>query len=127
MGTYLHRFGLAFRTQPTAHPRTKESCDQKLQILPQPAEHHDILKTGFSDRQIAADQRWRTAAYVFFHQSVCPPISGHLRPAFLTSAARRGASPFIIIATSRHRSIETLTAYVREEESFKHHAGARLH
>jgi site-specific recombinase XerD len=54
-------------------------------------------------------------------------FSGHsLRAGFLTNAARRGASPFKMMATSRHRSIDTLTAYVREEELFKDHAGAGL-
>jgi site-specific recombinase XerD len=54
-------------------------------------------------------------------------FSGHsLRAGFLTSAARRGASPFKMMATSRHRSIETLSAYVRDQELFKDHAGAGL-
>jgi len=45
---------------------------------------------------------------------------------FLTSAARRGATPFKMMATSRHRSVETVTAYVRDRELFKDHAGAGL-
>ena len=54
-------------------------------------------------------------------------FSGHsLRAGFLTSAARRGASLFKMMATSRHRSTDTLTAYVRDQELFKDHAGAGL-
>jgi len=49
-----------------------------------------------------------------------------LRSRFLTSAARRGATPFKMMATSRHRSVETVTAYVRDRELFKDHAGAGL-
>jgi site-specific recombinase XerD len=54
-------------------------------------------------------------------------FSGHsLRSGFLTSAARRGATLFKMMATSRHRSVETVTAYVRDQELFKDHAGAGL-
>jgi site-specific recombinase XerD len=54
-------------------------------------------------------------------------FSGHsLRAGFLTSAARRGATLFKMMATSRHRSVETVTAYVRDQELFKDHAGAGL-
>jgi hypothetical protein len=50
----------------------------------------------------------------------------HLRAGFLTSAAKRGASLFKMMAMSRHRSTDTLTAYVRDQELFKDHAGAGL-
>ncbi len=54
-------------------------------------------------------------------------FSGHsLRAGFLTSAAKRGASHFKMMATSRHRSTETLTGYARDQELFKDHAGAGL-
>jgi len=54
-------------------------------------------------------------------------FAGHsLRAGFLTSAARRGATVFKMMATSRHRSVETVTAYVRDQELFKDHAGAGL-
>lgn len=54
-------------------------------------------------------------------------FSGHsLRAGFLTSAAKRGASLFKMMATSRQRSVDTLTAYVRDQELFKDHAGAGL-
>lgn len=54
-------------------------------------------------------------------------FSGHsLRSGFMASAARRGATLFKMMATSRHRSVETVTAYVRDQEPFKDHAGAGL-
>ena len=54
-------------------------------------------------------------------------FSGHsLRAGFLTSAAKRGASLFKMMATSRHRSTETLAGYVRDQELFKDHAGDGL-
>lgn len=54
-------------------------------------------------------------------------FSGHsLRSGFLTSAARRGATLFKMMATSRHRSVETVTAYVRDQELFEDHAGDGL-
>ena len=54
-------------------------------------------------------------------------FSGHsLRAGFLTSAAKRGASLFKMMATSRHRSTDTLAGYVRDHELFKDHAGAGL-
>ncbi|MGY3407278.1 integrase [Bradyrhizobium sp. GM5.1] len=54
-------------------------------------------------------------------------FSGHsLRSGFLTSAAANGASVFKMMDVSRHRSIETLRAYIRDSEIFKDHAGAGL-
>ncbi|MDO8875196.1 MAG: tyrosine-type recombinase/integrase [Pseudolabrys sp.] len=54
-------------------------------------------------------------------------FSGHsLRAGFLTSAAKRGASLFKMMATSRHRSTDTLAGYVRDQELFKEHAGTGL-
>lgn len=53
--------------------------------------------------------------------------AGHsLRAGFLTSAAKRGASVFKMMDTSRHRSVETLRGYVRDAELFKNHAGSGL-
>jgi site-specific recombinase XerD len=52
---------------------------------------------------------------------------GHsLRAGFLTSAAKRGASLFKMMATSRHRSTDTLASYVRDQELFKDHTGSGL-
>jgi hypothetical protein len=45
---------------------------------------------------------------------------------FLTSAARRGASIFKMMDVSRHKSIETLRAYVRDAELFRDRAGSNL-
>jgi len=54
-------------------------------------------------------------------------FSGHsLRAGFLTSAAKRGASVFKMMASSRHRSVETLASNVRDQELFVEHAGSGL-
>ncbi len=54
-------------------------------------------------------------------------FSAHsLRSGFLTSAALRGASIFKMMDVSRHKSIETLRAYVRDADRFRNHAGAGL-
>jgi site-specific recombinase XerD len=54
-------------------------------------------------------------------------FSGHsLRAGFLTSAAKRGASLFKMMAASRHPSMDTLAGYVRDQELFKDHAGSGL-
>jgi site-specific recombinase XerD len=54
-------------------------------------------------------------------------FSGHsLRSGFLTSAARRGASVFKMMDISRHRSVDTLSGYVRDAELFRDHAGSGL-
>jgi site-specific recombinase XerD len=54
-------------------------------------------------------------------------FAGHsLRAGFLTSAARRGASVFKMMDVSRHRSLDTLSGYVRDAEFFHDHAGAGL-
>lgn len=54
-------------------------------------------------------------------------FSGHsLRSGFLTSAAAKGASIFKMMDVSRHKSVDTLRAYVRDAELFQNHAGAGL-
>jgi site-specific recombinase XerD len=54
-------------------------------------------------------------------------FSGHsLRAGFLTSAAKRGATLAKMMATSRHKSPETLLGYMREAEVFRDHAGEGL-
>lgn len=51
-------------------------------------------------------------------------FSGHsLRAGFLTEAGRQGASVFRMKDHSRHKSLEMVSAYVREEEQFRDHAG----
>lgn len=53
--------------------------------------------------------------------------SGHsLRSGFLTSAAGNGASIFKMMDVSRHKSVDTLRAYVRDAELFRDHAGRGL-
>jgi integrase len=50
--------------------------------------------------------------------------AGHsLRSGFLTSAARRRASLFKMADQSRHKSLDVLREYVRNEERFEDHAG----
>ena len=52
-------------------------------------------------------------------------FGGHsLRSGFLTSAAESGASVFKMMAVSRHRSMDTLSGYVRSADLFKEPAGA---
>jgi site-specific recombinase XerD len=52
-------------------------------------------------------------------------FSGHsLRSGFLTSAAEAGASVFRMQAVSRHKSLDTLSGYVRSADLFHDPAGA---
>lgn len=53
--------------------------------------------------------------------------AGHsLRSGFLTSAARQRASIFKMADQSRHKSLDVLREYVRNEERFDDHAGTGL-
>src|SRR5579872_1219873 len=53
--------------------------------------------------------------------------SGHsLRSGFLTSAARNRASIFKVADQSRHKSLDVLREYVRNEERFEDHAAEGL-
>ena len=53
--------------------------------------------------------------------------AGHsLRSGFLTSAARNRASIFKMADQSRHKSLDVLREYVRNEERFDNHAGDGL-
>jgi hypothetical protein len=53
--------------------------------------------------------------------------AGHsLRSGFLTSAARNRASIFKMADQSRHRSLDVLREYVRNEERFEDHAAEGL-
>jgi len=49
-----------------------------------------------------------------------------LRSGFLTSAAQRGASIFKLRDVSRHRSLDTLSSYVRDAKLFHDLAGEGL-
>jgi site-specific recombinase XerD len=54
-------------------------------------------------------------------------FSAHsLRSGFLTSAAANGASTFKMMEVSRHKSLDTLRAYIRHAELFTDHAGSGL-
>lgn len=54
-------------------------------------------------------------------------LSGHsLRAGFLTEAARRGANIFKMREQSRHKSLEVLSDYIRNQELFADHAGERF-
>jgi integrase len=54
-------------------------------------------------------------------------FSGHsLRAGFLTSAAQGGASIFKLRDVSRHRSMDTLSGYIRDADCFRDHAGEGL-
>jgi hypothetical protein len=53
--------------------------------------------------------------------------AGHsLRSGFLTSAARQRASIFKMADQSRHKSLDVLREYVRNEERFEDHAAEGL-
>jgi integrase len=53
--------------------------------------------------------------------------AGHsLRRGFLSSAARKRASIFKMADQSRHRSLDVLRQYVKDEDLFDDHAGADL-
>ena len=51
-------------------------------------------------------------------------FAGHsLRAGFLTEAGRQGANLFKMKEHSRHKSLEMLSEYVRDQEAFRNHAG----
>ncbi|WP_157270474.1 DNA recombinase [Azohydromonas aeria] len=49
-----------------------------------------------------------------------------MRAGVLTSAAEAGAGVPKLLEVSRHRSLDTVSGYVRSAELFKDHAGAGL-
>lgn len=54
-------------------------------------------------------------------------FGGHsLRSGFATSAAANGATLFRLMDQTRHRSVETVRAYVRRAGLFEDHAGKGL-
>lgn len=54
-------------------------------------------------------------------------VGGHpLRAGCLTEAARQGASIFKMREVSRHKSLEVLSDYVRNNELFRDHAGEKF-
>jgi site-specific recombinase XerD len=82
-----------------------------------------VLDRRLSDRSVAD----LVKAYARRAGLKAGDFSAHsLRSGFLTSAARRGASIFKMMDVSRHKSIETLRAYVRDAELFRDRAGSNL-
>jgi site-specific recombinase XerD len=82
-----------------------------------------VLNRRLSDRAVAEVVK----AYARRAGLKAGDFSAHsLRPGFLTSAARRGASLFKMMDVSRHKSVETLRGYVRDAELFRDHAGSNL-
>jgi site-specific recombinase XerD len=58
---------------------------------------------------------------------IASQYAGHsLRSGFLTSAAQQRASIFKMQAQSRHKSLDVLSGYVRNQELFEDHAGRGL-
>ena len=54
-------------------------------------------------------------------------FSGHsLRRGFLTSASRNKADVFKLIAQSRHKQLDTLLAYVADQNRFESHAAEQM-
>jgi site-specific recombinase XerD len=54
-------------------------------------------------------------------------FAGHsLRPGFLTEAGRQGANLFKMKEHSRHKSLEMLSEYVRDQEVYRDHAAERF-
>ena len=54
-------------------------------------------------------------------------FAGHsLRAGFLTEAGRQGANLFKMKEHSRHKSLEMLSEYVRDQEAFRDHAAERF-
>lgn len=73
-----------------------------------------------SDRGVALVVKARAAAAGYDPQL----FAGHsLRAGFLTEAGRQGANVFRMKDHSRHKSLEMVSAYVRESERFRDHAG----
>jgi site-specific recombinase XerD len=82
-----------------------------------------VLSRRLSDRAVAD----LVKAYARLAGMKARDFNAHsLRSGFLTSVARRGASIFKMMDVSRHKSVETLRAYVRDAELFRDHAGSNL-
>jgi integrase len=76
-----------------------------------------------SDRGVALVVKARAAAAGYDPDL----FSGHsLRAGFLTEAGRQGANLFKMKDHSRHKSIEMVSEYVRDQEAFRDHAGDKF-
>lgn len=81
--------------------------------------HGRVTDTALSEQSVALVVKKRAAA-VGYDPAL---FAGHsLRAGFLTEAGRTGATLFKMKEHSRHKSIEMLAAYVRDEEAFRNHA-----
>ena len=81
--------------------------------------HGRVTDTALSEQSVALVMKKRSAA-VGYDPAL---FAGHsLRAGFLTEAGRTGATLFKMKEHSRHKSIEMLSAYVRDEEAFRNHA-----
>jgi integrase len=82
-----------------------------------------IFETHLTDKSVANIVK-RYAAKLGFDPKA---FGGHsLRAGFLTSAAAKGASIFKMMDVSRHKSVDSLSAYIRDAEIFRNHAGEGL-
>ncbi len=82
-----------------------------------------LTAKAMSDQGVALVVKARAAAAGY---DACG-FSGHsLRAGFLTEAGRQGASPFKMKDHSRHKSLEMVSEYVRDQERFRDHAGDRF-
>lgn len=82
-----------------------------------------ISPKRMSDKGVALVVKARAAAAGYEESD----YSGHsLRSGFLTEAARQRASIFKMRDQSRHKSLDVLADYVRDQELFDDHAGERF-
>ena len=81
--------------------------------------HGRVTDSALSEQSVALVVKKRAAA-VGYDPAL---FAGHsLRAGFLTEAGRTGATLFKMKEHSRHKSIEMLSTYVRDEEAFRNHA-----
>ena len=81
--------------------------------------HGRVTDAALSEQSVALVVKKRAGA-VGYDPAL---FAGHsLRAGFLTEAGRTGATLFKMKEHSRHKSIEMLSAYIRDEEAFRNHA-----
>lgn len=85
--------------------------------------HGRLTMHGLSPQTVALVVKARAAAAGYD-----PALfAGHsLRAGFLTEAGRQGANLFKMKEHSRHKSLEMLSEYVRDQEAFRDHAAERF-
>jgi hypothetical protein len=82
-----------------------------------------LLETRFCARKRSVGSSWRLDETYVKVKGVWKYLYS-LRSGFLTSGAMSGSSTFKLLELSRHKSIETLRAYVKRADLFEDHAGA---